>query len=351
MCFPQEIIHELDAWSPLMPPPVWGAEAGVYHWHPPAMEHARVKTTSNNDTTDDVYDPDLCTSWPGVAHRSSSKDPGGPFRLRNPHIQTAKCLGMSTGRRLSHPRRHRPSLGLSRRIEKPDPMNMFEMIQTLSYAVSSEVPPDEESDTPPSLSPPRPHSLQRDITPNENSPLLPSFVERGSDEEDREEGSRKPFTSPLPLPEDLPYFSSRNDPTAHQKSLHQEEDDDETELPIEREEREMVMRFFHDRAIEIIALVEGQDSTTGGVVQARHSYKVNEILWNTSFLPCVLQDEEDGSAVIDFSLFHHTELTYDHEHSPAAEQHSPPPPPPIDAKVRSKAQSYQSFNSTKGRKL
>ena len=60
---------------------------------------------------------------------------------------------------------------------------------------------------------------------------------------------------------------------------------------------------------EIIVLIEGQDSTTGGVVQARHSYKSEDILWNTSFVSCVLQDELDGTPVIDFCLFHETELT------------------------------------------
>lgn len=76
----------------------------------------------------------------------------------------------------------------------------------------------------------------------------------------------------------------------------------------------MVMRFIADRSLEIVVLIEGNDSTTGGVVQARHSYTGDDILWNTSFVPCVLQDDDTGGAVIDYSLFHHT------EHSLAAKE-------------------------------
>ena len=29
MCLPQEIVHEIDAWSPIMPPPSWASAIGV----------------------------------------------------------------------------------------------------------------------------------------------------------------------------------------------------------------------------------------------------------------------------------------------------------------------------------
>jgi hypothetical protein len=43
--------------------------------------------------------------------------------------------------------------------------------------------------------------------------------------------------------------------------------------------------------------------STGGVVQARHSYTVAEMEWNAMFVPCVSVGP-DGAAVIDFSKFH-----------------------------------------------
>ena len=71
-----------------------------------------------------------------------------------------------------------------------------------------------------------------------------------------------------------------------------------------REENYMIQQYMIDRKMEIFAIVEGIDSTTGGSCQARHSYIPTEVAWNQSFVPCVFEDERDGSAVIDFSVFH-----------------------------------------------
>ena len=71
-----------------------------------------------------------------------------------------------------------------------------------------------------------------------------------------------------------------------------------------REENYMIQQYMIDRKMEIFAIVEGIDSTTGGSCQARHSYIPTEVVWNQSFVPCVFEDERDGSAVIDFSVFH-----------------------------------------------
>ncbi len=56
--------------------------------------------------------------------------------------------------------------------------------------------------------------------------------------------------------------------------------------------------------MEIIAIVEGVDATTGGNVQARHSYVCDEIQWNKTFEPCVFLDPDDGCPTVDFCLFH-----------------------------------------------
>ena len=75
----------------------------------------------------------------------------------------------------------------------------------------------------------------------------------------------------------------------------------------QQEEKEMLQRYLLDRQIEVVAVVEGVDSATGGNVQARHSYIVNEIEWDKRFQHCVYQDPEDFYATVDFDLFH--ELT------------------------------------------
>jgi len=71
-----------------------------------------------------------------------------------------------------------------------------------------------------------------------------------------------------------------------------------------KEEREMIQAFMRDRNVEVIAVVEGMDAATGGVVQARHSYIVDEIQWHHEHVVCVLEDPESGGAMIDFSRFH-----------------------------------------------
>lgn len=78
--------------------------------------------------------------------------------------------------------------------------------------------------------------------------------------------------------------------------------DDETES--QQEERRMIQTYMRDRRMEVVAIVEGMDAATGGVVQARHSFVCDDIKWNRTFVPCVHEDEEEGVAVIDFSTFH-----------------------------------------------
>ena len=66
----------------------------------------------------------------------------------------------------------------------------------------------------------------------------------------------------------------------------------------------MIQTYMRDRRMEVVAIVEGMDAATGGVVQARHSFVCDDIKWNRTFVPCVHEDEEEGVAVIDFSTFH-----------------------------------------------
>ena len=56
--------------------------------------------------------------------------------------------------------------------------------------------------------------------------------------------------------------------------------------------------------MEIFAILEGIDATTGGPCQARHSFACSDIEWDKSFAPTMSEDIDDGAAVIDFSVFH-----------------------------------------------
>lgn len=54
--------------------------------------------------------------------------------------------------------------------------------------------------------------------------------------------------------------------------------------------------YFEDRNIEIVILLEGTDELTGAVIQARHSYTYNDIVWNHTFAPCVFPCERNMSS-------------------------------------------------------
>ena len=54
-----------------------------------------------------------------------------------------------------------------------------------------------------------------------------------------------------------------------------------------------IQAFLKDRCVEVLAIVEGVDQSTGGAVQARQSYLFTEISWHKTFAPCVYQDEDE----------------------------------------------------------
>ena len=69
-------------------------------------------------------------------------------------------------------------------------------------------------------------------------------------------------------------------------------------------EKEMIIRYFRDRRVEVISLVEGADSSTGAAMQARHSYTLADIRWDFAFEQCVFEDPLDYIAVVNFEAFH-----------------------------------------------
>ena len=78
------------------------------------------------------------------------------------------------------------------------------------------------------------------------------------------------------------------------------------EVSFSASQKAAILKYLDDEGVEVIALVEGTDSSTGGPVQARHSYLVSEMVWDQEYKCCVKQGE-DGYAVIDFDKFHLTE--------------------------------------------
>jgi hypothetical protein len=57
----------------------------------------------------------------------------------------------------------------------------------------------------------------------------------------------------------------------------------------------------HD--IEIVVLVEGVDASTSHLIQARHSYTIDDVEFDKDFAPCVFPRNK-GGLLVDFTKFH-----------------------------------------------
>ncbi|OQR93085.1 inward rectifier K channel (IRK-C) family protein [Achlya hypogyna] len=55
--------------------------------------------------------------------------------------------------------------------------------------------------------------------------------------------------------------------------------------------------------LEVVVILEGEDSTTSNTMQARYSYTASDIAWNATFTPCVSRTPA-GGVHIDFDKFH-----------------------------------------------
>eukprot|EP00978_Attheya_sp_CCMP212_P018759 scaffold51832_cov57-Attheya_sp.AAC.4 len=72
---------------------------------------------------------------------------------------------------------------------------------------------------------------------------------------------------------------------------------DEEMHPCYDREREGMKLFLQDRDTEIVVLVEGTDELTGCAVQARHSYRWDDIVWDYTFGPCIFPTTSDDSTM------------------------------------------------------
>ena len=63
---------------------------------------------------------------------------------------------------------------------------------------------------------------------------------------------------------------------------------------------------------EFLILLTGMDETFSQVVNARSSYRANEIIWNAKFADIFVYDPEGRMAGIDIKRFHDTVETAKH---------------------------------------
>lgn len=68
--------------------------------------------------------------------------------------------------------------------------------------------------------------------------------------------------------------------------------------------KQHIRNFLKRSDMEIVVFVEATDGSTSGNVQARCSYKLNDIEWDQMFAPCVSHNSDDDFCEIDFLKFH-----------------------------------------------
>ncbi|KAF0687393.1 Aste57867_20862 [Aphanomyces stellatus] len=66
----------------------------------------------------------------------------------------------------------------------------------------------------------------------------------------------------------------------------------------------MIEAHFEATNMEVVALLEGEDSTTSNTAQARHSYRLEDIVWDHMFVPCVKRHPVTHGVWVDFDVFH-----------------------------------------------
>lgn len=57
-------------------------------------------------------------------------------------------------------------------------------------------------------------------------------------------------------------------------------------------EKDAISAFMREKNLEIVVVIEGADPQTSHNVQATHSYKCDDIMWDHFFVPCTTLDEK-----------------------------------------------------------
>lgn len=275
MCLPQVIVHELDSTSPLMPPPLWRS----------------------------CQSPDKCYRWTPRAFDADSD--GAMGRRDHDALHPADALRrrhqkapMNT--RSTFPGVTQRSVPLGEKDKDRDGDGR-DFDGTRTYPKYDEMAPKTPE-----------NARDRRNLAEHSKPFKAAHSPRNDDAGLNGAGSdehlRRPLLGGLNGTDvlkgrDVVEVKGSAESSAVRGSTEPELIDSSDSYGY-LEEKDMIAFYMCDRKMEIMAVVEGIDATTGGVVQARHSFIPSEVHWHKSFAPCVFEDRSDGSAIIDFSVFH-----------------------------------------------
>ena len=308
MALPNVVVHRIDEWSPLCAPPVWYDEKGRRHvWRGMAPPNLAGETLGGDDGNDDVEDLDVeynniqqnkvVAGFPELLQRACDKEADARVLLQTEY-------------------------GLAARRDARLARNMADSTDFLQSGAGGPDSPSGKMSRTMSDGDLIIDGIDIDLS---NDDL--DMNRRGKVKSDAERVSGSNFGTRVGLGNRKPSYSTNADlerkvHTTQHSSRHPYSTVQPSETPRERakrkndynEQREL-KAFLKDREAELVVLVEGIDVMTSYTLQARHSYRWDDIAWNHTFKPCVSRKTKvvDGGeirsdgCVIDFSLFHDLE--------------------------------------------
>eukprot|EP00518_Triparma_eleuthera_P000554 CAMPEP_0182458764 /NCGR_PEP_ID=MMETSP1319-20130603/4029_1 /TAXON_ID=172717 /ORGANISM="Bolidomonas pacifica, Strain RCC208" /LENGTH=648 /DNA_ID=CAMNT_0024657511 /DNA_START=124 /DNA_END=2067 /DNA_ORIENTATION=- len=286
MALPNVVVHRIDEWSPLCAPALWYDEKGRRHmWRgmmPPNLETIGVGEDLDSHEEDEKYQKirgsSVVKGFPELLQRACDKEADARVLLQTEYgLQRRRASTVLSGPGATS------SGSLQQVIDDPGSLRT----RTLSDG-DLKVPMD-PSEPPQSGS----ESFMASSTgslPEPNRHYRASSADGGA--------PHPSVNTSAPSSSRHPYGGAAETPRQRAKRKYQTS-----------EQRE-IKAFLKDREAELVVLVEGIDVMTSATLQARHSYRWDDIVWHHTFAPCVTRKEREGNprmsdgCVIDFSKFH-----------------------------------------------
>ena len=314
MSLPNIVVHRLDEWSPLMPPPLWWDEDGRRHvWRgclPPNVD-SMGRIVGFDDGDDDEEGDDESRIISAIETRKVA--PGFPELLQRACDKEAHARVLAQS-----------EYGLNRRATKLLGQSSRDFLGGYSAGGSLGELILAGSNVSSSYSPKGGGSGQQGgwgghgggggeggTTSSATAAEEEGEGGGGNGNGNGGNGGKQKKHQSFFLG-DVRYDNQQGDKKYERKGSTQARSrETRRKKQFEIEQRE-INAFMKDREAELIVLVEGIDVMTSATLQARHSYSHSDIEWDKTFAQCVTKQKrgfgkghgECGGAVIDFSKFH-----------------------------------------------
>jgi len=269
MTLPSLVVHEIDQWSPLYPPPVWRARDGIVRWKSPRLirnllrvRRLRSELPEYDWMDEDEYNEYCGYHFPDLVQRGCDLEmERDMFHLYGSNIDSRRRV------HLTWPEIRNTTQ--TNNIDGQSTINKCEDRDLLSPSLLDEE--DEEVDK---------NGLRRQGKIQ--------VIDETEDEKkgDYEEEKRKRDVEPTSgHSSSSSFYSSTSQPKKEEEVL------DERGSWMRKEKR-MINKYLAETNVEIVVLLEGIDALTSATLQARYSYKLSDCVWDHAFSPCVFESSE-----------------------------------------------------------